>query len=139
MQQLKNKIRLVTFIPLTVHNGDADASLEGDAIDTKNGESQTFDSALVTAVIGEVGADVDVATVTIQEDDASDFSSPTTAQGGEAVDVVAGDLTQSFQILRSKRYLRALLTIEESGAGDDVEIAVTGVLANWSKPFPIIS
>lgn len=140
MHELRNNIKLVTLIPLTIHNGDSNTDLAGDGVDTKNGESESFDTALVTAVIGAVGADVSTATLTIQEDDESDFSgSPTTAEGGDAVDIIAGDLTQTFQIKRTKRYLRAYLTVEEDGAADDVEIAVTAVLCNWAKPFPIIA
>lgn len=140
METLKNNIKVVTFIPLTVHEGNGNTALNGDAIDTKNGESESFDGALITAVIGAVGADVSALTLTIQESDSSTFASGnTTAEGGDAVDVLAGDLTQTFQIKRTKRYLRAVLAVTEGGADDNVEIAVTGILCKWAKPFPIIA
>jgi hypothetical protein len=140
METLKNNIKVVTMIPLTVHDGDSNAELEGDAIDTYvNADGPAFNTALVTAIIGAVGADVSEALLKIEESDSSTFASGvTTAEGGEAVDVVAGDLTQTFQIRRTKRYLRAVLTPTEDGAADDVEIAVSAILCDWAKPMPIL-
>lgn len=142
MQELKNNIRLKTFIPLTVHDGTGDTPLNGAAVDMREIDkdgSPMFDSALIQAVIGDVGANVDVATVLIQESDTSDFSAGNSvADGGAAVDVVAGDQTVIFEVKRSKRYIRAVLTVEVSGAADDIQIAVTGILSNWAKPFPTV-
>lgn len=141
MQELRNNIRLKTFIPLTIHDGDTGASLEGSAIDTREVDedgSPLFDFALVSAVIGSVGADVTATTVYIEESDASDFATSSVAEGGEAQDVIAGDTTVNFEVKRTKRYLRAVLTVEEDGVADDVEVAVVGILSNWAKPLPIV-
>lgn len=88
------------------------------------------------ANIGAVGADVDVATVKVEESDSSTFASGNTvAAGGEAVDVIAGDASFTFQVLRTKRYIRVVLDVEEDGAADDVEIAATAILNNWARPY----
>lgn len=136
-EQLRNKISIVEAIPLTVHDGDSDASLEGDAIDMAPSVEQAYDSALVVANIGAVGADVTVATVKVEEDDDSAFGSASVAKGGEATSVLAGDLTVSFQVTRTKRYIRVVLDVEEDGAGDDVEIASTAILNNWAVPYNV--
>lgn len=140
MQTLENNIRLVTVLPLTVVDGDATPIL-GSAIDTYEDSEgiHSFDSALITAVVGAVGADVSAATITIQEANDSGFAtSPTTAEGGEAQSIVAGTVTKIFQIKRTKRYLRAVIAITEAGAADTIQVAITGVLANWAKPFPVV-
>jgi len=136
-QTLKGNIKLVTVLPLTVHNGDSNTPLNGDAIDMQ--ASGGFENALVLAQVGAVGANISALTLKIQESDSSTFASGNTdAEGGAAVSVLAGALTQSFQIKRTKRYIRAVLTVTESGAADDVEIAATAVLSNWAKPFPTV-
>lgn len=140
METLKNNIKVVTMIPLTVHNGDSDTGLDGSAVDMYvTSDGPAFDTALVTAVVGAVGADVSAATIKIEESDASDFGSGvTTCEGGDAVSVLAGDDTFSFQVKRTKRYIRAALEVEEDGAADDVELAVTAVLTNWALPMPTL-
>lgn len=138
METLKNNIKAVTVLPLTVFDGD-NTPLEGDAIDMyQTSDGPAFDTALVTAVVGAVGADVSEALLSIEEDDDEEFGDPSVAEGGTAVDVVAGDLTQTFQIRRTKRYIRAVLAVTEDGAGDTVEIAATAILCNWAKPFPLV-
>lgn len=139
MNELRNNIKLVTFFALAAVDGD-NTPVASSIIDTKNGESESFDGALIIAQVGAVGADVSAVTLTVQESDSSTFASGvTTAEGGDAVSVVDGDLTQTFQIRRTKRYLRVLATITESGAADTVELAVTGVLNKWAKPYPVIA
>jgi len=140
MEQLRNNIRVATLLPLAAVDGD-NTPVAGDAVDMReidDAGSGFFDTALVTAVVGAIGADVSAATLTIQEDDDSEFGDPSTAAGGAAVNIFAGDLTTTFQIQRTKRYIRALVTITEDGAGDTVEIAATAILCNWAKPFPIV-
>lgn len=129
MQTLVNNIKVVTLVPLTVD----DETITGDAVDTTG-----FDSALLLATVGAVGADVTTATITIQEANVSDFSDATTIGGGTAVDVIAGDMNVQFQVSRTKRYIRALVTLAVDGEADTIEVVVTGVLANWALPLPIV-
>lgn len=136
-ESLKNKIKIVEAIPLTIHNGDADASLEGDAIDMASSVEEAYDSALVIANIGAVGADVSATTVKVEESDTSNFASASVVKGGEATSVLAGDLTVTFQIQRTKRYIRVVLDVTEAGASDDVEIASTAILNNWAVPYNV--
>lgn len=44
METMKNPIRIVEAIPLTVHDGDADASLEGSAIDMRPSDQLSFEA-----------------------------------------------------------------------------------------------
>lgn len=135
-ESLQNKIKLVEVIPLTIHDGDSNTDLESDAVDmTPSDVEESYDSALVIAQIGAVGADISALTLKIEEDDDSSFSSPSVAEGGTAIDVSAGDSTFSFQVKRSKQYIRAVLEVTEDGAGDDVEIAVSAILNNWATPY----
>jgi hypothetical protein len=138
MQELRNNIRVQTFVPLTVSN----ETVEGDAVDTyevNDVASPAFTTAFITAVVGAVGADVLTATVKIEESDSSTFASGvSTARGGDAVNVFAGDMTVNFQVQRTKRYLRAVVTITEDGAADTVQFAVTGILSNWALPIPTV-
>jgi len=139
METLQNNIKIVEVIPLTIHDGDSNTDLASDAVDTyQTADGPSFDSGLFIAQLGAVGADISALTLTIQEDDDENFSSPTTADGGAATDVSAGDSTFTFQVKRTKRYLRAYLAVTEDGAADDVEIAVSAVLNNWAKPYPTV-
>lgn len=135
MKTLPDNIKVVTVLPLTAFDGD-NTPLEGDPIDMH--ADVGFETALVTAVVGAVGADVSEALLSIEESDSATFASGNTVmEGGTAVDVVAGDLTQTFQVRRTKRYMRAVLAVTEGGADDNVEIAATAILCNWAKPFPL--
>jgi len=134
-EQMKNPITIVEVIPLTVHDGDSDTDLASDEVDMQ--QAGGYENALVIAQLGAVGADVTALTLKIEEDDDSAFGSATDAEGGAAVDVSAGDATFTFQVKRTKRYIRALLEVTEDGAADDVEIAVSAILNNWAKPFNV--
>ena len=132
---MRNNIKVVELLPITLD----DADITGSAVDCQNGNHESFDTALVIIQVGSVGANVTKAEVVIQESDASNFSAPTTAEGGSAVDISAGDSTFTAQIKRTKRYIRAFVNIEVDGADDDVEVGVSAVLWNYAKPFPIIA
>ena len=132
---MKNPVTVVEVVPLTIHDGDADAALESAAVDMQ--QAGGYEAALVIAQLGAVGANVTALTLTIEEDDDSAFGSATVAEGGTATSVLAGDDTFTFQVKRTKRYIRAVLAVTETGAADDVEIAVSAILNNWAKPFNI--
>lgn len=134
-EQMKNPITVVEVVPLTIHDGDSDTELASSAVDMQ--QAGGYENALVIAQLGAVGADISALTLHVEEDDDSSFSSPTTCEGGDAVDVSAGDAQFTFQVKRTKRYIRTYLTVTEGGAADDVEIAISAILNNWAKPFNI--
>ncbi|QLG69729.1 MAG: hypothetical protein CH104c_0498 [Candidatus Woesebacteria bacterium] len=73
----------------------------------------------------------------IEESDASDFSSGVSvAKGGDEV-TVAADNSYQFQVERSKRYLRAVVTIT-GGISPSAEVFVGGLLWNAQRPFPML-
>lgn len=138
METLKNNIRLVTFVAPVVADEDSEPS--SSIVDTyENADGPHFDGALIRANIGTFGADLTNVKVKIEESNDDDFSdaSETVADGGaEQTATAAGELT--FQIRRTKRYLRAVVTMTASGAADTAPLAITGILHNWAKPFPIV-
>lgn len=136
MQTLKNYIRLVTFVAPVV--ADEDSEPTSSIIDTQ-ATGGPFDGALIRANIGTFGADLTNVKVKIEESNDDDFSdaSETVADGGaEQTATEAGELT--FQVARSKRYLRAVITMTASGAADTAPVSITGLLHNWAKPLPIV-
>jgi len=135
METLKNNIKLVSFIAPVV--ADEDGEPTSSVIDTFESEAAHFDGALVRANAGTFGADLTDITITIQESDNADGSSPSTARGGEAQALTAaGELV--FQVERSKRYLLALVVMTASGTGDTAPLAITGILHNWAAPLPLV-
>lgn len=135
METLKNNIRLVSFIAPVV--ADEDSEPVSAVIDTYETENSHFDGALIRARAGAFGADLTDVSITIQESDNADGSSPSTAPGGTAqVLSAAGEVV--FQIERTKRYLLALVVMTAGGAADTAPVAVSGILHNWSAPLPIV-
>jgi len=109
----------------------------GRAIDTKLGESFSFETALFHAEVGTLG-DQTSTKIKIQESDVSDFSSGVqTAEGGDEV-TVAADKSYKFEVKRAKRYLRAVVTIT-GGTTPSAVVYIGAILWNVSKPFPILS
>lgn len=136
MKTLGDYIRLATFVAPVV--ADEDSEPTSSIIDTM-ASGGPFDAALVRANIGTFGADLTNVKVKIEESNDDDFSdaSETVADGGaEQTATEAGELT--FQVQRTKRYLRAVVTMTASGAADTAPIAITGILHNWAKPLPIV-
>lgn len=135
METLKNNIKLVSFIAPVV--ADEDSEPTSTVIDTYETENSHFDGALVRANAGVFGADLTGITITIQESDNADGSSPSTAAGGAAQTLsAAGELV--FQVERSKRYLLALVVMAASSTADTAPLAITGILHNWAAPVPLI-
>lgn len=139
MQTLKNNIRPVTFIAPAVLDED-NSPITSSVIDTKEYDgdnSPSFDGALIRALVGTFGADLTSVKVKIHESANSNGSSSTLAEGGDEVTLTeAGAI--NFQIRRTKRYLVAIVTMAASGAGDTAPVAISGLLCNWAKPFPIV-
>jgi len=132
---MKNPVAVIQVIPLTDHEGDGNAALESAAVDMQ--QAGYYEAALVIAQLGAVGANVTALTLTIEEDDDSAFGDPTVAYGGAAISVLAGDATFTMQVKRTKRYIRAVLQPTETGAADNVQIAVSAILNNWALPFNV--
>lgn len=142
METLKENIRVLAMqLPATL---DEDNSpIASSIIDTREialeEGSPSFDGAKIVAMVGAKGADVTAIKIKIEESDDNDFSdaSETVADGGEEQTVLE-NTTTVFQILRTKRYLRATVTLTATGAADTVPVAIVAVLNNWAKPFPIV-
>lgn len=139
METLTDNIRLVTFVAPVV--ADEDSEPTGNIIDTKEiaaeAGSPRFDGALIRAVAGTFGADLTGIAIEIQESDNADGSSGTVAEGGASQSLSeAGALT--FQVKRSKRYLKAVTTMTAGGAGDTAPLAIVGILHNWAHPLPLV-
>lgn len=131
-KQLNQDIKKVNVIAVQVIS----TTTEGSAIDTKLSEIFNFETALFHAEVGNLG-DQTSTKIKIQESDSATFASGvTTAEGGDEV-TVAADTSYKFEVLRTKRYLRAVVTIT-GGSSPSAEIYVGAILWNASKPFPII-
>ncbi len=132
MKALNQDIKKVNAIPIQVIT----VTTEGDAIDTKLSENFSFETALLHAEVGNLG-DQTSTKIKIQESDSATFASGvTTAEGGDEV-TVAADINYKFEVLKTKRYLRAVVTIA-GGTTPTVEIYIGGILWNAAKPFPIV-
>lgn len=140
MQELKNNIRAVTFLLPEVLDADTAVNVS-EIIDTREldtANSGSFDTALIVATIGTAGADITDIDIKIEESDSSTFVSGVTVAEGGAERAVVEESSNLFQIKRTKRYLRATVTLAEDGEADTVPVAITGILCNWSTPFPIV-
>lgn len=133
MKALGQNIRLAKLLPIQVLT----ATTNGSAVDTLLGDGFRFDSALVNVEIGNLGTQASTG-VKIEESDTSDFSSGVSvAKGGEEV-TVAADTSYKMEVERTKRYLRAVVTLTTPGATPSVEVFVGAVLWNVPKPFPVV-
>ena len=133
MKTLVGEIKLVKLLS----NVSVTETTNGSAIDSRVANSLLFDTALITANVGAITGTPDSVTITIQESDSSTFASGnTTAEGGDAQTVVANG-QYVWQVRRTKRYLRAVVTVT-GGSTPTALIAVEGLLTNWATPFPII-
>lgn len=132
MEQLRNNIKVTDLIAIDTLS----ATTSGSAIDTYGSAEEKFDSALIRVAVGSITGTPDSVKVKIEEDDDSSFSSPSVISGGEEI-TVAGDTAYTLQVVRSKRYIRAVVTIT-GGTTPTVEMYVVGVLNNWSTPYPLL-
>ena len=130
-KELENNIKLVDLLPIQ----KITTTTNGAAIDTRLPDESRFSSALVRVAIGDLG-DQTSTKVKIEEDDDPNFGSPSVAEGGEEI-TVAADNTYKMEIKRSKRYLRAVVTIT-GGTSPSAEVHINGILCDWGKPFPIL-
>jgi len=112
-------------------------SLDGDAVDTKVAESETFDTALALIEIGNITGAPSSVKVKIEEDDDSGFGTATVADGGAEITVVQ-DHSYTEEIKRTKRYLRMVVTTT-AGTTPTVECFGAFILWNAQKPFPRLS
>jgi hypothetical protein len=137
MNELRGNIKITEMIQLE----EITSEKEGSSVDSylENNAGFHFDSILVRVGAGEMGADVDNVKFKVEESD--DGSSWTVASGGAEVEV---EDETTFQVKRSKRYLRVVATPTEvaspSGTeGEDVAfVYATGIFTNWSIPMPIL-
>lgn len=131
-KQLNQNIKPVELLPIQT----LEDSANGSEVDTYLADGSSFDTALIKAAVGDLGTQASTK-IKIQEDDDSEFGTPSTAEGGEEI-TASADNTYSFQIKRAKRYLRAVITIATPGETPAAEVHVSGILCNWDLPFPIL-
>jgi hypothetical protein len=131
-KQLDQNIKIIQLIPIQTIS----ATTNGSAKDTKISEMFNMDTALVNVEIGDITGSPTSVAVKIEEDDDSGFGGATVASGGEEI-TVSADTSYKMEVSRSKRYLRAVVTIT-GGTSPTVEVFVGGILWNASKPFPVI-
>jgi hypothetical protein len=141
MQELRNYIKQVEIFPVA----EIDTATNGSSIDTYQSQSQgyNFDTMLVRAGVGELGTDIASVKVKVQESDTTNFASSQTARGGDEV-TVEEDGTATFQVERSKRYIRVVVTPVEADSpsetpGEDTALVyATAIMTNWAVPMPIL-
>lgn len=132
LEQLNQSLKNVNLVPIQT----VTETTTGSGVDTYLSSKPAFDSALILAEIGNLG-DQASTTVKIEESDASDFGSGVSVAKGGAEVTVAADNSYQFQVERTKRYLRAVVTIT-GGSAPSAEVFVGGILWNAQRPFPIL-
>jgi uncharacterized protein YaiE (UPF0345 family) len=135
---LKGEIKLVNALPIQTLTGTANITTThpGSVLDTKLSEMYSFDTALFQIQIG-VLANAPTVKVKVQEANKSDFTDASNAAGGEEI-TVAANSSYKMEIERTKRYLRALVTMTSGATAGTVVIYVGATLCNWEKPFPTL-
>lgn len=133
MRLLKEKLKKIVLLPNQVLSVDTN----GSGVDTyQDGSKPAFETALVDVAIGALGTQA-ATKVKIEESDDSGFGSGVqAAKGGEEITVTAST-NYKMEIQRTKRYLRAVLTLTTPGGGPSVGIYVGAYLWNAQTPFPI--
>jgi len=129
METMKNPITIVNMLTNDAHSGDQN----GATVDMQ--QAGGYETALALASIGAITGSPTSVAISFEEDDDSGFSGATTVEGGESTDVSANS-QYSFQLKRTKRYLRAVVTFT-GGTTPTIEAAIQGILANWAKPFNV--
>lgn len=133
MKSLGQDIKITQLLPVQTLNDSAN----GSAIDTLLGGGFSFDTALVNVEIGNLGTQA-TTKVKIEECDDSTFASGNTVAPGGAEITVAADHSYKMEIARTKRYLRAVVTMATPGETPSAEIFIGAILWNAQKPFPVV-
>ena len=137
-QRIKNYVKPTVFLDPQ----EIDGATTGDIIDTYL-NTRAFDTIIVQAAVGEIGTDVGSVNFKVEESDASNFASATVATGGTETSVDE-DSSTTFEVERSKRYIRVTATPVASGSpsgtpGEDTAVvSATGLLTNWAKDIPLL-
>lgn len=134
MQELRGNIKPVEFIPVEELGVGAK---NGSAIDTyeDDGAGFHYDTAYIRVGVGDA-TNVTGDKVQVKVEESDDESSWSLASGGTEKDVAQENQTY-FEIERSKRYLRVVVTVDEATATAAVAVYATGLLTNWAVPMPI--
>lgn len=130
---LNQDIKMIQFVPVQV----LAETTNGAAKDMQVNEMFSFETVLADVEIGNLGSQA-LTKVKIQESDSATFASGvTTAEGGDEI-TVSADTSYKMEVQRTKRYLRAVVTLTTPGGGPSVEIFIGGMLWNASRPYPIV-
>lgn len=131
MQTLNQKIKVSESIPLQT----IVESLNGTAIDMRPSDHEQYDSAIVVVGVGVLG-DQTSTSVKIEESDSSTFASGNTVAKGGDETVVTASTTNEFQIERTKRYIRAVITIAD-GDTPSAPVYTVAILSGMERPHPV--
>ncbi|MDD2822808.1 MAG: hypothetical protein PHQ59_01880 [Candidatus Daviesbacteria bacterium] len=133
MKSLGQNIQIKQLLPVQTLADSAN----GSAVDTQENVGSHFDTALVNVEIGNLGSQA-TTKVKIEESDSSTFATGNTVAPGGAEITVAQDTSYKMEIERTKRYLRAVVTMTTPGATPSAEIFIGAILWNAQKPFPVV-
>jgi hypothetical protein len=114
---------------------DLTATTNGTGVDMKAGSPENFDAMLAIVNVGAITGTPTSVKVKIEESDTIG-SSYGVADGGTEITVVQ-NTEYSFQITRTKQYIRITVTID-GGTSPHVIIGAAGIATNWAKPLPIV-
>lgn len=121
-------------IAALVQNAILEETTSGDALDMRPSNYLGFEGAIVRADIGEITGTPDSVKVKIEESDSSTFASGNTVADGGAEVTVEASTAYVFQIQRTKRYIRAVVTVT-GGTTPKVTTSIVAVLNNWARPY----
>lgn len=129
-EQMKEPIKIVPLIPAA----SLSETTSGDGVDMRPSNYLGFEGALVRADIGAITGTPDSVKVKIEESDSSTFASGNTVAEGGAEVTVEEETAYVFEVKRTKRYIRAVVTIT-GGSAPTAIVSAVAVLNNWAKPY----
>ncbi len=133
MKALNQNFKKAVSIP----NQVLTVSTNGSAVDTYLENRPAFETALVDIAIGALGTQASTGVKIEESDDATFATGVSVAKGGEEV-TAAASTNYKREIERTKRYLRAVVTITTPGATPSVGIYAGMILWNAQTPFPAL-
>lgn len=129
METMNNPIKIVNLYTCDTQAGDD----TGETVDMQQGPG--FETMLGLVSIGAITGTPTSVKVSFVESDTNDFASTSVVSGGAEV-TVAADSQYSFQLKRTKRYIRMVLDFT-GGTTPSAEVAAMGVLTNWAVPMNV--
>ena len=122
-------VTIANLLTNDAHSGDQN----GASVDMQ--QAGGYEAALALVSVGAITGSPTGIEVYFEEDDDDQFGSATIVSGG-AVTTIAADSQYSFELKRSKRYMRMVLNFT-GGSTPTAEVAAQAVLNNWALPMNI--